>query len=248
MRRGALDVHYQPQIDLEHDRLVGAEALLRWHRADGVDIPPAEFLPLAEQAVLMSSITMLVLRKALGQCREWMLAGQRISVAVNVSPHCLESPSFPDRVAEQLRAFSVDPSLLILRITETSLTSSLLMAGSDRLAALTRLGVRLSVDDFGTGYSSLAYLKELPVQEIKIDKGFVLGAPVDPRDQAVLAAAAALGHAFGLTVVAEGVETLAAADLVRRLGCDVGQGFGLGRPVPAEEMTRLLAEDRPVLS
>lgn len=246
LRRGALQVHYQPQFDLDSGRLVGAEALLRWSRDDGVFVPPSEFLPLAEQAGLMTSITTYVLRSALAQCRDWLRAGQRISVAVNVTPYCLETPTFADWVAEELRSFSVDPSQLILEITETSLASSLL-AGSERLTALTRLGVKLSVDDFGTGYSSLAYLKELPVQEIKIDRGFVLGAPSDERDQAVIAAAVTLGHAFGLTVVAEGIETDEAAALVRRLGCDVGQGFGLGRPMPADALGRLLHEDRPAV-
>jgi diguanylate cyclase (GGDEF)-like protein len=240
LRRGDLEVHYQPKMHLTTGRVVGAEALLRWPQANGDVVGPAEFLPLAEQTGLMNDVTRFVLRSALQQCRTWLNAGYRLPVAVNVTPDCIASTGFAERVARELTAFGLEPDLLTLEITETSLASAVHSRFGERLDALRRLGVRLSVDDFGTGYSSLAYLKHLPVHEIKIDRTFLVDAPVDYRDQAVVAATLSLGRALDMTVVAEGIETDEAADLVRRLGCTVGQGYGLVPPMPAASLGPLL--------
>jgi EAL domain-containing protein (putative c-di-GMP-specific phosphodiesterase class I) len=193
----------------------------------------------------MSAVTVFVLRRALQQCRAWLDAGHRVPVAVNVSPDCIAAGGFAERVAAELSAVGVDPDLLTLEITETSLASATQAPVADRLLALRRLGVRLSVDDFGTGYSSLAYLKHLPVQEIKIDRAFLADTFVDYRDQAVVAATLTLGRAFCMSVVAEGIENDAAADMVRRLGCTVGQGFGFARPMSADDLTAHLGPGVP---
>jgi diguanylate cyclase (GGDEF)-like protein len=242
LRNGDLELHYQPKMHLTTGRVVGAEALLRWPRADGDVVGPAEFLPLAEQAGLMNQVTGFVLRSALAQCRDWLDAGLRLPVAVNVSPECIAADGFADRVVSELKAAGIEPALLTLEITETSLASAVHAELADRLLTLRQLGVRLSVDDFGTGYSSLAYLKHLPVHEIKIDRAFLADALFDYRDQAVVAATLSLGRAFDTTVVAEGIGTPKAADLARRLGCIVGQGYGLARPLPVARLSALLTE------
>jgi EAL domain-containing protein (putative c-di-GMP-specific phosphodiesterase class I) len=180
-----------------------------------------------------------VLDAALDQAARWRDAGLRLSVAVNVSTRSLLDPTFPDQVADQLTARRVPPGLLVLEITESAV-----MAEPDRalevLGRLHTLGVGLAVDDFGTGYSSMAYLKELPIDELKIDRSFVSQMATSPSDAVIVRSTIDLGHNLGLRVVAEGVETQHAWVELAALGCDTAQGYLLGRPVPAAELEQQL--------
>ena len=236
IERGELTLHYQPQVDLTNRHICGVEALVRWpHPVHGL-IPPDRFIPLAEQTGLIAPLTDWVLAEAIRQGREWQRAGLLLRVSVNLSMWNLHDPALPDRVATLLREHGLSPAWLRLELTESAL-----MADTDRtmdvLAHLSALGVRLAVDDFGSGYSSLAYLKTLPVDELKIDKGFVREMAADETDAAIVASTVALGHALGLRVVAEGIEDQATWERLVGIGCDVAQGYYLSRPLPAAAVT-----------
>jgi EAL domain-containing protein (putative c-di-GMP-specific phosphodiesterase class I) len=236
-------VHYQPKVGLDGGRLVGVEALVRWQHPQLGRLAPDAFIPMAETTALIIGLTGKVLDIAVRQARQWSRAGLRIPVAVNLSTRCLHDPALADRVLELLDRHGVPPALLELEITE-----SMVMVDPDRaLQVLRRLheaGIRISVDDFGTGHSSMAYLKELPVDELKIDRSFVLEMTRDGGDAVLVQSAIALGHNLGLSVVAEGVETPEVLAALDALGCDVAQGFHLGRPMPAEEFEAWLAESQ----
>ncbi len=202
-----LTLHYQPKVDPVAGRLVGVEALVRWnHPIQGL-VAPDLFIPLAEQNGLIEPLTVWVLETAVRQCKVWQSAGRSISVAVNLSARTLQNIEFPNSIARLLERHDMAPGSLILEITESSIMSDPVRA-LDVLSRLHLLGVRLSIDDFGTGYSSLGYLKELPVQEVKIDKSFVLGlgGSTDSKNAAIVRSIIALAHALRLRVVAEGVE------------------------------------------
>jgi diguanylate cyclase (GGDEF)-like protein len=240
MRR-ALDaeefqVWFQPKTDTISGLVVGAEALLRWNDDDRW-IPPDEFIPAAEAAGMMNDLTDFVLRRSLAAAASWRAAGHQIGVAVNLSPSSLEDAQLPSRIASQLRQFSVAPPSLTIEITE-----SVVMGRGDTAAEglerLRSLGVRLSVDDFGTGYSSLRYLKDLNVDELKLDRSFVQDLAVSDRSETIARAVVGLGHSLGLQVVAEGVETDEARDLLRHMGCDILQGYLIGRPMPLENFDK----------
>ncbi len=227
-----LHVHLQPKVDVASGAVVGAEALVRWHHPHRGPVPPDEFIPLAESTGLISPLTSLVLREALSQCASWQKRGHGAGVAVNMSPRSLLDPDFIDEVEHRLAASGVPASSLTLEITE----SSLMLDAEKSIRALHRLralGVRLSIDDLGTGYSSLAYLSRLPVSEVKIDRAFLRpqGDGIDPWS--VVAGMVDLGHRLGHVVVAEGVEDEAALHRLRRIGCDVAQGYWIGRPMDA---------------
>jgi len=235
IERGALALHYQPQVDLATGRVTGVEALVRWpHPAQGL-IPPDRFIPLAERTGVIAPLTDWVLGEAIRQCRAWQRAGRLLAVSVNLSMWNLHDLALPDRVAALLREHGVSPAWLRLELTESAL-----MADPERalavVARLSGLGVGLAVDDFGSGYSSLAYLKTLPVDELKIDKGFVREMATDATDAAIVASTVALGHALGLRVVAEGIEDRATWDLLVEMGCDVAQGYYMSRPLPATDL------------
>jgi len=237
LEQGALTLHYQPQVDLATGRVTGVEALVRWpHPAQGL-IPPDRFIPLAEQTGLIAPLTEWVLAEAIRQCRAWQRAGLLMGVSVNLSMWNLHDPTLPDRVAALLRDHGVAPAWLRLELTESAL-----MADPERalavVARLSGLGVGLAVDDFGSGYSSLAYLKTLPVDELKIDKGFVREMATDETDRAIVASTVALGHALGLRVVAEGIEDQATWEMLGGMGCDVAQGYYMSRPLPATDLQR----------
>ncbi|HEU0132955.1 MAG TPA: bifunctional diguanylate cyclase/phosphodiesterase [Mycobacteriales bacterium] len=236
---GALVVAYQPKASLEDGGAVGAEALLRWtHRELGF-VAPDEFIPLAERTGLIVPLTTYVLDRALAQCRAWHDAGLDIGVAVNISVRNLLDSDLPDEIGGLLVRHGVEPRRLTLEVTESSV-----MADPDRaidvLERLSRIGIRLSVDDFGTGYSSLTYLKRLPVNEVKIDKSFVMSMATDAGDAAIVRSIIDLGVSLGLAVVAEGVEDTESWERLAELGCDIVQGYALCRPVPAEDATAWL--------
>ena len=239
-------VVYQPEIDLRSGQITGVEALVRWHHPERGLVPPAEFIPLAEQTGLITGIGEWVLDSALAQAAQWREArydGGPLSVWVNLSARQLGDPGLVGMVAGLLRRHGVQPSALGLEITETALLEDAEGAVT-ALAGLRELGVRLAVDDFGTGYSSLSYLKRLPVDAVKIDRSFVDGLAVDGDDSAIVAAVAGMARALRLTTIAEGVESLDQLQALRRLGCDLAQGFFFTTPQPPAHISRLLESDR----
>ncbi|WP_249998277.1 bifunctional diguanylate cyclase/phosphodiesterase [Actinoplanes sp. M2I2] len=240
VEQGAVRVAFQPKVDPATGRVIGAEALARWSRADG-PVRPDEFIPLAERSGLIAPLTEHILDTALAACASWRRAGHQLSVAVNLPPQMLTGRTVVQDVVERaLSNHDVPAHALTLEITETGLIAD--PANAVRvLQALRNLGVTLSVDDFGTGQSSLSRLTELPVQELKIDKSFVEDITHHRDRQAVIAAAQQLGHALGLHVVAEGVETRAEFDHVRDLGCDSVQGYYVSRPLFAADFLAWLA-------
>ena len=232
-------VHYQPQADLSTTAVTGVEALCRWSHPEHGPVSPDEFIPVAEQTGLITPLTLQVINDALSQCTKWQRAGYALGVAVNVSARSLLDSGFVDDVLDLVYASGVGPELLTLEITESSIMSDT-HRSLDLLHRLSAYGIRLSVDDFGTGYSSLAYLQQLPVHELKVDKSFVFDVGSDRSSQAIVRSVVDLGHSLGLTVVAEGVEDEGAWGQLQLLGCDRAQGYLLSRPVSGDDLTRWL--------
>lgn len=232
---------YQPKVS-PHDGLVGVEALVRWQHPQLGLLPPAVFLPMAEDSGLVRALTAWVFPTALRQLSVWEAAGRDLSVSVNVSAQDLSDDQFPSLLEEWLAEAAVDPERLVLELTESSAISDY-DRGTGTLAKLRGLGVRVSLDDFGTGYSSLAYLAQLPLDEIKLDRGFLqsgLG-----TGSFLLRSIVEIGQHLGLTVVAEGVETEAVLDQVLSCGCDQVQGYVYAKPQPPEEIDRLFDRWQP---
>ncbi len=239
LERDELILHYQPKVELETGRVAGVEALVRWqHPVHGLRGPGA-FLPHAEHTALMRPLTLHVLRTALADLARWRASGLDLTVAVNLAVQSLLDLRTPAQVGELLAEYGLHPSVLILEVTESLLLHDPQRAG-EVLRDLQEMGCGLALDDFGTGYSSLEHLKRLPVHELKIDKSFVMAMDRDPADRAIVASTAALGRALGLRVVAEGVESAAAASVLRAIGCDLAQGFHYSPPVPADQIPALV--------
>ncbi|MEA2681877.1 MAG: hypothetical protein QOK05_205 [Chloroflexota bacterium] len=227
---GQLVLQYQPKVHLRSRTTVAVEALVRWqHPRDGM-LSPDNFIPLAEQSELIRPLTRWVLEAALQQARAWWAAGSRIQVAVNLSTRNLHDSELPAYLADLLRANGLPAEVLTLEITESAAMDP---EAADRLLPISNLGVNLSIDDFGTGYSSLAYLKRLPVSELKIDRSFVMALDTDADDAAIVIPTIDLGHNLGLSVVAEGVENEASELMLLRHGCDFAQGYHVSRPMIA---------------
>src|SRR4051812_13045352 len=241
--RRALDVddqltlHYQPKVDLRFGEVCGVEALIRWHHPSRGMVVPVDFIPIAESTGLIHRLTTYVLRQAIRQAREWLDAGLHLPVAVNLSPRCLHDPALVTRVTGLLDEYALPPALLRLEVTETTIMTNPALALTT-LTMLHELGVGLSIDDYGTGYSSMAYLGRLPVDELKVDRTFVLRMTGDDSDAVLVRGAIDLGHNLGLTVVAEGVEGDEHVAALRGLGCDIAQGYHYARPMPPSELTR----------
>jgi diguanylate cyclase (GGDEF)-like protein len=230
-----LVLHYQPQRDLRSGRVTMVEALVRWDHPQRGLLSPGEFIPLAEQTDLMRPLTLYVLNRALEQVGAWERSGISLGVAVNIAVANLLDAEFPAAVAAAVDRSGVPADRLQLEITENVVMADPVRA-AQVLADLGRIGVRLSLDDFGTGYSSLAYLKQLPVEELKIDRSFVMGMAADGLDAAIVRSTIDLARNLGLQVVAEGVEDAATLADLEALGCDLAQGFYLSRPVPPAEL------------
>jgi diguanylate cyclase (GGDEF)-like protein/PAS domain S-box-containing protein len=238
-----LVLHYQPKLDLRTKRIDRVEALVRWqHPALGL-LPPAEFIPLAEQTGLINPLTLYVLDEALDQCRRWLAEGKEISVSVNVSPRSLNDSAFPDAVAQRLRNHQVPAQSLLLEVTESAIIFDPVRA-EETLRTLSRLGVRLALDDFGTGHSSLTLLGRLPLDQIKIDRSFVTNLTTNAGNDVIVRAIINLGHQLGLEVVGEGVETIDVTARLQQYGCDILQGYTLTPPLPAKELEHWLEEQR----
>jgi diguanylate cyclase (GGDEF)-like protein/PAS domain S-box-containing protein len=239
MERGLFRLHYQPQVSLDDGHLLGAEALVRWTDAELGNVPPGQFIPLAEESGFIITIGNWVLTEAVRQAAVWQRAGHRVVVSVNVSALQFQQADFVERVAKAVHAASLKPELLELELTESILVQDANDA-LERLHALAALGVSLSIDDFGTGYSSLAYLKKFPISKLKIDRSFITGLPQDESDRAIVSATIGLARAMKLVVVAEGVETQEQRDYLASLYCDSFQGFLCSPGVPPEEFERLI--------
>ncbi|KQP23608.1 diguanylate cyclase [Pseudorhodoferax sp. Leaf267] len=234
MEAGLFELHYQPQVDLLTGRVQAMEALLRWTDAERGIVAPESFVPLAEESGYIVTIGSWVLAEAVRQAADWQRAGLAVPVSVNVSPLQFQQIDFVARVAAALHAHGLAPQLLELELTETILVRDAAEA-LQRLHALDALGVRLAIDDFGTGYSSLAYLKQLPIRKLKIDRSFVRGLPDDESDRAIVSAIVQMARALQLTTIAEGVETQAQLALLQALQCDQYQGYLCAPAMPAPQ-------------
>lgn len=242
VRHDELTVHYQPVVSLSDGRLMGLEALVRWNHPERGLLGPQAFLPVAERSGLVAEVDRWVLAHVAGQLRRWEDAfpSARVPVSVNLSPRHPDWPDVCDHVAALLDEHGVAPARLIVEITESALLD--LGAGTvSALARLSRRGVRVCLDDFGTGFSSLSHLRRLAVDLLKVDRSFVQRILAHPADRAIVGSVIQLAHTLGMPVVAEGIETESQAEVLRALGCDQGQGWRFGRPVPAAEVERLLA-------
>jgi diguanylate cyclase (GGDEF)-like protein/PAS domain S-box-containing protein len=244
--RGQFELFYQPQVHLGDIRLVGAEALIRWrHPVRGL-LSPGEFMPVVNTSGISDRIAQWVLESACGQARAWELAGHPLRVGINLSPSQLQSGDLAKTVAEVLAATGVTPQLIELEVTEDILLTDEQRV-LDTFLRIQKLGVRLVFDDFGTGYASLSYLKKFPLDGLKIDRSFVRDLLTDSDDAAIVSSTIGLGKQLGLSVIAEGIETRATADLLATMGCEEGQGYFFGRPMPvaALEEQFLAAKQAP---
>jgi diguanylate cyclase len=239
IERSELEVYYQPKVDVGTGRVLGAEALVRWHHPRLGMVSPVRFIPIAEEAGLIVDIGRWVLHEAGRQSKIWQQQGLALSVSVNVSPAQFTRAAILEDVRQLLAVTGIDPQSLVLEVTE-----SLLMANIDEAVALLKavraLGIRLSIDDFGTGYSSLGYLRWLPLDELKIDRSFVMGIPAEKDSLAIVNAVIAMAHALNLKVVAEGVETPAQLAALKGMGCDEFQGYLCSPPLPAAAFAQLI--------
>jgi diguanylate cyclase (GGDEF)-like protein len=233
---GEFRVFFQPKIELCSNTIVGAEALVRWHGPDGL-VAPASFLAEIERKHAMAPLLHFVMNTAAREMARWLRRLPGMSIAVNSTASDLDDGDFVELIAEVLGLWSLDPRHLVLEITETTLMRNP-AASIETLQALRELGVRTSIDDFGTGYSSLAYLKDLPVDELKIDRSFVQRICTNPVEREIVATIIKLGQAMGIRVVAEGIESAAIAQELKRLGCDLGQGYYFGKPVSGRDFER----------
>ena len=241
LAKGELQLHYQPQMALDGDRLVGVEALIRWHNEALGMVPPGDFIALAEDTGLILPIGDWVIRSACRQGRAWQDAGLApVRIAVNVSAHQITAGNVPSVVRAALDDSGLAPQWLSVELTESVLMKEAELA-TQQIAQLRAMGIAVALDDFGTGYSSLGYLSRFAFDKIKIDQSLVRHVPGDAKSAAIAGATIGLAHGLGLTVVAEGVETEEQLGFLRQAGCDEIQGYLYGRPVPAERMAELLA-------
>jgi len=240
LERGQFELHYQPRVDLATQRIIGAEALIRWHVPGRGMVSPATFIPVAEEIGLIGQISEWVLEAACAQNKRWIDAGLPCAVSVNISPQQFRGDALVPLIARVLTETRLDPGSLEIEITE----STVMHAGErmvETLHAIRKLGVHIAVDDFGTGYSSLSYLKRFPVDRLKIDRSFVQHI-TDADDAVIVRAIIALGHNLGLKVLAEGVETEEQLAFLRANDCDELQGYYISKPVSAWQMTKLLSK------
>ena len=230
---------YQPKVDIRTGMAIGVEALVRWQHPQSGIIPPDKFISLAEKCGLIRQLTFWVLREAFRQLRGWHKAGLDVSIAVNLSVRSLNAKLILDQIKGLLSTWGISPGLLRLEITESIIMQSPEIA-MEIITELTKMGVKFSIDDFGTGYSSLSYLQRLPVDELKIDKSFVMNMIKDANSNAIVGSIIELGHSLGLKVVAEGVENKEILDRLTLAGCDIAQGYFFSKPIPHAEITAWL--------
>jgi len=241
IERDELVLHYQPEVGLQDGRLVDVEALIRWQHPHYGLVQPDRFIPLAEQSGLIHPLSHWVLNAVLSQYDAWRRAGLKTTIGMNLSVRNLHDVELPALLPALLKRWRVPPQALKLEIPESAFTTNSTRS-IEIVARLRSIGVRIAIDDFGTGYSSLAYLKRLDVDELKIDRSFVMDMATNDNDLAIVGAAIDLGHTLGLQVVAEGVEDAVTWDLLASLGCDRAQGHYVSRPLPAETLAQWVSQ------
>jgi EAL domain-containing protein (putative c-di-GMP-specific phosphodiesterase class I) len=250
LQRGEFSLHYQPEVAIDSSAMVGVEALLRWQSPSRGNVPPLQFIPLAEETGLIMPLGEFVLREACEQTARWRRAGllpDSFVTWVNLSGKQLSVGGVPATVHAALEAAGLPPEFLGLEVTETAIVEGG-AAGERARAELQELhaeGVSLAIDDFGTGFSSLGQLRRFPVDVIKVDRSFINGVEHDAKDSAIAANLVSLAHALNLVAVAEGIESDGQLSSLRDLGCDLAQGFLFARPAPAETVTAMLADGGP---
>ncbi|MCP5283020.1 MAG: EAL domain-containing protein [Rhodoferax sp.] len=239
-QRGELRLHYQPKVDVASNRIVGAEALVRWQHPELGLVPPLRFISLAEELGLIQGIGNWVLQTACQDAAQWKRDGLgELRIAINVAKPQFFAGDLADTVQRELQGSGLSPEKLMIELTESMLMDSV-GDSLGQMNALKQLGVLLSIDDFGTGYSSLSYLKTFPIDELKIDRSFIMDLPGTASDVAIVRTIIDLGHSLGMVVIAEGVETQAQLECMQALKCDKYQGFLFSKPVPQEEFVALL--------
>jgi predicted signal transduction protein with EAL and GGDEF domain len=240
LERDQFSLNYQPKVDMASGQITGVEALLRWTHPDLGAVPPTQFIPLAEEIGIIVPIGRWVLRQACAQNMAWQRRGLRpVSMAVNLSPRQFADQQLLQDIDEALAASGMSATLLQLEVTESMVMRNVSRAIKVLDAIQTR-GIRLAIDDFGTGYSSMSLMKQFPIDTIKIDRSFVRDLPDDSEDQAIAQAIIHMGKALGMTIVAEGVETIEQHAFLRHHGCDEMQGYLFSKPLPASNMAELL--------
>ena len=238
-------LYYQPQVNMKTGELVGVEALIRWQHPERGLVSPAEFLPVIENHPFSLALGEWVIATALAQLSRWRQQGIQLQMSVNLSALQLQDSNFAQRLGQLLQSYpQVPPQQLELEIVETSALEDIAEVAAC-MRACTRLGVHFAVDDFGTGYASLTYLKRLPAEVLKIDQSFVRDMLDDPDDFAIIKGIIGLAQAFHRQVVAEGVESEAHGELLIPLGCELAQGYGIARPMPAEQILPWAAHWQP---
>ncbi|MGH9134424.1 MAG: putative bifunctional diguanylate cyclase/phosphodiesterase, partial [Ilumatobacteraceae bacterium] len=238
VERREMRLYHQPIVDIETGHISGFEALIRWRRDDGTLIPPADFVPIAEDTGLINSIGAWAMLEALTELRRWLSEGiveETTTISVNVSPRQIADPHFADIVQEALTRSGVPPHLLWLEVTESMMLSEPEIARTT-LRRIRSMGVRLALDDFGTGYSSLSLLQQFPLQRIKIDRAFIQGVADRANDRSLVRTIVAMGASMGLDVVAEGVESIHQLRVLRDIGCGKAQGYLISHPIPTDAM------------
>ncbi len=241
--KNSLELHYQPKCDVSTNDVQSAEALLRWNHHEHGFIPPEEIISLAEQTGFIHDITVWVLESAVKQAGQWMKKGIQLNIAVNLSAHNLQDEKIVKYIRELLAETGFPPKFLTLEITENAMMADPAHAVK-LLGHLSAMGIRLAVDDFGTGFSSLGYLKQLPVDELKIDKSFVTDMVKNDNDAVIVRSTIDLAHNLGLKVVAEGVEDKDTMDLLKILRCDTAQGYLISKPIPAKDFETWLKSQK----
>ncbi len=237
-------LHYQPKVDFKTGNVAEVEALVRWNHPRFGTMSPDHFIPLSEHTGLIRPLTLWVITEALKTCREWHDSGHKLKIAINLSTHNLHDPHLRSHIEESCKTYQLDPAYLVLEITESAVMSDPISA-MKILNELSTMGINLSIDDFGTGYSSLAYLKQLPMDEIKIDKSFVIDMITDNDDLTIVRATIDLAHNMGRKVIAEGVESLQIWEMLNKMGCDMAQGNYICEPLSADEFYQWL-QDSPL--
>lgn len=247
IERDELEIYFQPKLDVSANEVISAEVLLRWNHSERGFIPPDEIIALAEYTGIIKLLTNWVLTESIRQSSQWYEQGVQLQLSINLSVWNLQDPNLKNNIQKLLEKRKVRPDNICLEITESAMMADPKRA-MNTLTELNQMGIHLSIDDFGTGFSSLAYLKKLPVDELKIDKSFVMGLLTDDNDGIIVRSIIDLAHNLGLKVVAEGVEDKETLDLLGILGCDIAQGYYLSKPVPVDEFSKWLIDFKKMKS
>jgi EAL domain-containing protein (putative c-di-GMP-specific phosphodiesterase class I)/ActR/RegA family two-component response regulator len=243
LRAGQFEPFFQPKVELSTRTVIGAEALARWRHPERGIVPPGAFVSALEAAGQVDALTWMMLEKSAAVAARWWAEGERLSISVNLSIASLSDPTIADRVTDVVRRQGVDPKAMILEITETAAMTNV-GPSLENLARLRVKGFGLSIDDYGTGYSSMQQLARIPFTELKLDQGFVGNCATHAQHRAIVESSLDMARRLRLKTVAEGVETQAGWDLLRELGCELGQGYFISRPLPADDFLRWAGEWR----